>query len=267
MPTGVIRAAAPTRGRVDRTCLHDSDLVIVVTTGKPDRSGSRRRRRCAGCELIVLGPRSPRRPSAALQPSEVQVIGGGSIASLRDRGDRATARGPLARARAVRRRRPGARAPRRPRGAAARPGCASTASRGSASARWSAASVAGADCGRGVRDVRAQLRGHQPDPRLHPARPSRWCAGHARPAAARGRVRRAPDRGAAAALLLRQLRPASSGRPSSTAPGRSSTPCTRASRSRACSRRSRRRTDACWSTAACSTTCRSRRWPARARGP
>ena len=62
-----------------RTCLHDSDLVIAVTSGKPDRLWLAQAAALRGCELIVLGSAVSEETLAALQPREVQVIGGGSI--------------------------------------------------------------------------------------------------------------------------------------------------------------------------------------------
>ncbi len=62
-----------------RTCVHDSDLVIAVTSGKPDRLWLAQAAALRGCELIVLGSAVSEETLAALQPREVQVIGGGSI--------------------------------------------------------------------------------------------------------------------------------------------------------------------------------------------
>ena len=62
-----------------RTCLHDSDLLIAVTSGKPDRRWLAQAAALRGCELIVLGSAVGEDTLAALQPREVQVIGGGSM--------------------------------------------------------------------------------------------------------------------------------------------------------------------------------------------
>ena len=61
-----------------RTCLHDSDLVIAVTSGTPDRRWMAQAAALRGCELIVLGSSVGGETLAALQPREVQVIGNGS---------------------------------------------------------------------------------------------------------------------------------------------------------------------------------------------
>ncbi len=74
----VLRAGADPDESWSRTCVHESDLVIALTGGRPDRSWLAHAPALRGCELIVLGPGVDDETLAALQPREVQVIAGGS---------------------------------------------------------------------------------------------------------------------------------------------------------------------------------------------
>ncbi len=62
-----------------RTCLHDSDLVVALTSGRPERRWLEHAAALQGCELIVLGSGVDDETLAALRPREVQVIATGSI--------------------------------------------------------------------------------------------------------------------------------------------------------------------------------------------
>ncbi len=57
-----------------RTCVHETDLVIAVTTGAPDRRWLEQARALGGCELLVLGASVGDGVISELQPREVQVI-------------------------------------------------------------------------------------------------------------------------------------------------------------------------------------------------
>jgi predicted acylesterase/phospholipase RssA len=61
-----------------RTCVHDTDLVVAVTTGEPDRAWIAQATALRGCELVVLGPAVSSDVISRLQPREVQVITDGS---------------------------------------------------------------------------------------------------------------------------------------------------------------------------------------------
>ena len=59
----VLRGGADPEEAWSRTCLRESDLVIAVTAGRPDRRWLAQATALRGCELIVLGARScERRP-------------------------------------------------------------------------------------------------------------------------------------------------------------------------------------------------------------
>jgi NTE family protein len=57
-----------------RMCVHETDLVVAVTTGKSDPTWLQGARALRGCELIVLGPAWASEMISQLEPREVQVI-------------------------------------------------------------------------------------------------------------------------------------------------------------------------------------------------
>jgi NTE family protein len=70
----VLRAGSAAGGEWTRTCLHDADLVIAVTSGRPEREWLERADALHGCELLVLGPPQPPGTFGAIAPRELQVI-------------------------------------------------------------------------------------------------------------------------------------------------------------------------------------------------
>jgi len=75
----ILCAGADPEDAWSRTCVHDSDLVIALTSGTPDHVWMTEAPALRGCELIVLGSRVDDDTLAALQPREVQVIGNSSM--------------------------------------------------------------------------------------------------------------------------------------------------------------------------------------------
>ncbi len=57
-----------------RLCVHETDLVVAVTTGEPDGTWLEQATALRGCELVVLGPSVASGVISQLQPREVQVI-------------------------------------------------------------------------------------------------------------------------------------------------------------------------------------------------
>ena len=57
-----------------RMCVHETDLVVAVTTGEPDGTWLEQARALRGCELVVLGPTVSSGVISQLKPREVQVI-------------------------------------------------------------------------------------------------------------------------------------------------------------------------------------------------
>jgi NTE family protein len=57
-----------------RMCVHETDLVVAVTTGEPDGAWLEQARALRGCELVVLGPSVASEVISRLQPREAQVI-------------------------------------------------------------------------------------------------------------------------------------------------------------------------------------------------
>jgi NTE family protein len=55
-------------------CVHETDVVLAVSTGEPDRTWLQQATALRGCELIVLGPSVNGDVISRLQPREVQVI-------------------------------------------------------------------------------------------------------------------------------------------------------------------------------------------------
>lgn len=74
----VLRGGADPEEAWSRTCLHESDLVIALTSGRPDPRWLAQAPALRGCELIGLGAGIGEDTLAALQPREVQVIADGS---------------------------------------------------------------------------------------------------------------------------------------------------------------------------------------------
>jgi NTE family protein len=59
-------------------CVHETDLVVAVSTGEPDRTWLEQATALRGCELVVLGPSVNSEVISQLQPREVQVIAEGT---------------------------------------------------------------------------------------------------------------------------------------------------------------------------------------------
>ncbi len=57
-----------------RICVQETDLVVAVTTGRPDRAWQPQTPALRGCELLVIGPAVADGVIGALQPREAQVI-------------------------------------------------------------------------------------------------------------------------------------------------------------------------------------------------
>jgi NTE family protein len=57
-----------------RTCVQESDLVVAITAGTPEREWLQHARPLWGCELISIGGQVSAAVTAALQPRELQVI-------------------------------------------------------------------------------------------------------------------------------------------------------------------------------------------------
>jgi predicted acylesterase/phospholipase RssA/CRP-like cAMP-binding protein len=57
-----------------RFCMHETDLVVAVTSGEPERAWLDQAAALRGSELIVLGPAVSDEVIARLQPREVQVV-------------------------------------------------------------------------------------------------------------------------------------------------------------------------------------------------
>jgi NTE family protein len=57
-----------------RICVHETDLVVAVTAGEPDRAWLEQATALRGCELVVLGPAVSSKVVHQLQPREVQVV-------------------------------------------------------------------------------------------------------------------------------------------------------------------------------------------------
>src|SRR5207245_4778655 len=57
-----------------RMCVHETDLLVAVTTGEPDRAWLEQATALRGCGLVVLGPAVSSEVISQLQPREVQVI-------------------------------------------------------------------------------------------------------------------------------------------------------------------------------------------------
>jgi predicted acylesterase/phospholipase RssA/CRP-like cAMP-binding protein len=74
----ILRAGEDPAEPWSRTCLHESDLVIALTSGRPDQRWLAQAPALRGCELLVFGPGIGDETLAALQPREVQVIADGS---------------------------------------------------------------------------------------------------------------------------------------------------------------------------------------------
>ena len=75
----VLRGGADPDEAWTRTCLHESDLVIALTSGRPDPRWLEQAPALRGCELIALGRGVEDETLALLQAREVQVIAGGSM--------------------------------------------------------------------------------------------------------------------------------------------------------------------------------------------
>ena len=61
-----------------RICVHETDLVVAVTTGEPDQAWLAQAKALLGCELLVLGPSVATEVISQLQPRAVQVIAAGT---------------------------------------------------------------------------------------------------------------------------------------------------------------------------------------------
>jgi NTE family protein len=57
-----------------RICVHETDLVVAVTSCAPERVWLEQAAALRGCELVVLGPSVSGEVIAQLQPREVQVV-------------------------------------------------------------------------------------------------------------------------------------------------------------------------------------------------
>jgi predicted acylesterase/phospholipase RssA/CRP-like cAMP-binding protein len=56
------------------SCVHETDLVVAVTTGEPERAWLDHATALRGCELVVLAPAVSGEVISQLQPREVQVV-------------------------------------------------------------------------------------------------------------------------------------------------------------------------------------------------
>ena len=70
----LLRAGADPDEEWSRACVHESDLVIALTGGRPDRQLARARARAAWLRADRAGPGVDDETLALLQPREAQVI-------------------------------------------------------------------------------------------------------------------------------------------------------------------------------------------------
>ena len=70
----VLRGASAPADAWTETCVQEADLVVAVSSGKPEPAWLEQATALRGCELVVLGPSVSSEVISALHPREVQVI-------------------------------------------------------------------------------------------------------------------------------------------------------------------------------------------------